>query len=102
MPQKPSCIIFSVVSLGTVFITLSLLLKLFIFGSDPSTSIPVADNPHDRPKDLTLRFKKDGTFQIAVFEDLHFGEGCLVFRAMTYLVLILLQPKTRFGVWHRM
>jgi len=47
----------------------------------------VASNLEGQPMDLTLRFQKDGTFRIAVFEDLHFGEGCLVFYVMVYLVL---------------
>ena len=79
MPQISSCTIFNIVSLGTVFIALSFLFKLFIFRSDPSASIRVASNPQGQPKDLTLRFQKDGTFRITVFGDLHFGEGLFNF-----------------------
>ncbi|GAB7337708.1 hypothetical protein MBLNU457_g2992t1 [Dothideomycetes sp. NU457] len=31
--------------------------------------------PRDAPLDRTLRFQKDGTFHISIFEDLHFGEA---------------------------
>jgi len=31
--------------------------------------------PRDAPLDTTLRFQPDGTFQISIFEDLHFGEA---------------------------
>ena len=31
--------------------------------------------PHGKTFNEPLRFTKDGTFQISIFEDLHFGEG---------------------------
>ena len=89
MPQRISCTIFNIVTLGTVFIVLSLFFKLFMPGSDPSASTRVSSNPQDQPRDLTLRFQEDGTFRIAVFEDIHFGEGYLTFGLVHYPVLML-------------
>src|SRR5579871_2839812 len=102
MPQKPSCNIFNIFCLGTAFIALSLLFKLFILNSDPLTSIRVVNGPQGQPSDLTLRFQKDGTFRIAVFEDLHFGEGMFTILHDVYLVLTLLQRKTQLGARLRM
>ena len=31
--------------------------------------------PHGKPFDKPLQFTENGTFQITIFEDLHFGEG---------------------------
>jgi hypothetical protein len=31
--------------------------------------------PHGQSFDKPLRFTENGTFQISIFEDLHFGEG---------------------------
>jgi hypothetical protein len=31
--------------------------------------------PHVKPFDKPLQFTENGTFQISIFEDLHFGEG---------------------------
>ena len=31
--------------------------------------------PYGKPFDKPLRFTENGTFQISIFEDLHFGEG---------------------------
>jgi hypothetical protein len=85
MAPKLNRNIFIFVSLLTAFISLSLYLKLFLRYSDPQradagTALPpIAEDtpstPPGAPIDLTLRFQEDGTFQIAVFEDLHFGEG---------------------------
>lgn len=35
----------------------------------------MAPDRHAEVSDQTLRFSEDGTFQISVFEDLHFAEG---------------------------
>lgn len=35
----------------------------------------MAPDRHAEVTDRTLRFSEDGTFQISVFEDLHFAEG---------------------------
>lgn len=85
MASKFNRNIFIFLSLLTAFISLSLYLKLFLRYSDPQHSDagialpPAAEDtpstPPVAPIDLTLRFQEDGTFQIAVFEDLHFGEG---------------------------
>ncbi|OGE47456.1 hypothetical protein PENARI_c044G07091 [Penicillium arizonense] len=42
----------------------------------PGPNLKVSDRPglKSPPEDRTLRFRKDGTFHIAVFEDLHFAE----------------------------
>lgn len=32
----------------------------------------------------TLRFAKDGTFQISIFEDLHYGEGVRVLEQIVF------------------
>lgn len=34
------------------------------------------------PGDRTLRFRKDGSFHIGVFEDLHFAEGASIIHEM--------------------
>ncbi len=44
-----------------------------------------------------LRFKEDGTFQISIFEDLHFGESALVFFSFLFNSFALLGKKTVRG-----
>lgn len=79
---------FILVSLITGFVSFALYFKLFLRIFDPASSDlgtavpPAAEDaptttrpPSAQPTDLTLRFQEDGTFHIAIFEDLHYGEG---------------------------
>ena len=44
--------------------------------------VVVADAGAWLPASQVLRFRPDGRFQIAVFEDLHFGEGIVYYRVI--------------------
>ncbi|KAH7033587.1 Metallo-dependent phosphatase-like protein [Microdochium trichocladiopsis] len=45
------------------------------FVLESSSTHPTQPVPNSHPAHQPLRFKSDGTFQISIFEDLHFGEN---------------------------
>lgn len=60
-------------SLRFIILDAVIAIYFFAFGLAVWRSIVLFQNDHAMP--VPLRFTSDGTFQISIFEDLHFGES---------------------------